>query len=138
MKCTHVALQVNDVEASSSFYGRYCGMKTVHDRTTEGQRVMWLGWGEDPPMFVIVLIARPYEHNNQPPWQHIGMAVDSRDEVDQIFRLAERDGVPDLWPPVDAGPIVGYYCGVPDPDGNMVEFSFGQRIGSATTMRDDV
>ena len=89
-------------------------------------------------MFVIVLIARPYEQNIQPPWQHIGMAVDSRDEVDQIFGLAERDGIQDLWPPVDAGPIVGYYCGLPDPDGNMVEFSFGQRIGSATPMRDDV
>ena len=76
-----------------------------------------------------MLIAQPYEQNVQPPWQHIGMAVDSREEVDAIFARAEADGLHNLWPPVDAGPIVGYYCGLPDPDGNVVEVSYGQRIG---------
>ena len=28
----------------------------------------------------------------------------------------------------DAGPIVGYFCIVEDPDGNWLEFSFGQSI----------
>jgi hypothetical protein len=31
--------------------------------------------------------------------------------------------------PTDAGPIVGYYCIVNDPDGNPVEFSDGQSLG---------
>ncbi len=57
------------------------------------------------------------------------MAVDSRDEVDAIHSRAVADGLTGLWPPKDAGPIVGYFCAVPDPDRNMVEFSFGQRIG---------
>jgi hypothetical protein len=30
--------------------------------------------------------------------------------------------------PPDAGPIVGYYCMLRDPDGNLVEFSHGQPI----------
>lgn len=129
MKCTHVALQVRDIEASIAFYARYCGMQVVHDRTDHGVRVAWLGWGEDPPRFVIVLLQKPYEQNVQPPTQHIGMSVDSRGEVDDIYKRGEADGLSNLWPPIDAGPIVGYYCGLPDPDGNRVEFSHGQRLG---------
>ena len=129
MKCTHVALQVRDVDRSAAFYERYCEMRVVHQREGTTGRVVWLGWGEDPPMFVIVLLEEDYERNEQPPWQHIGMSVDDREMVDEIFERASTDGLKALWAPVDAGPIVGYYCGVPDPDGNVVEFSFGQRIG---------
>ncbi len=129
MKCTHVGLQVRDLEKSVAFYERYCGMRVVHDRLSDDTRVKWLGWGEDPPRFVIVLLASAYQTNVQPPWQHIGMAVDSRSEVDAIYAKAKADGLENLWPPVEAGPIVGYYCGVGDPDGNIVEFSYGQRIG---------
>ncbi len=131
MKCTHIALQVRDPDASIAFYQRYCGMRVVHQRPSASGTgtVTWLGWGEDPPRFVIVLIEGDYEKNIQPQWQHLGMAVESREEVDAIYVRAEAEGLKGLWPPVDAGPIVGYYCGVPDPDDNMVEFSFGQRIG---------
>lgn len=129
MQCTHVALQVRSIEKSAGFYESLCGMKIVHDRRTDESSVVWIGWGEDPPKFVIVLIERDYEENRQPPWQHIGMAVDSREEVDAIFARAQSMGIENLWPPVDAGEIVGYYCAAPDPDGNVVEFSFGQRIG---------
>ena len=129
MKCTHIALQVRDIARSIAFYERYCGMGIVHDRMSDPLRVVWLGWGEDPPKFVIVLIHESYETNVQPPGQHIGMAVDSREEVDAIYDRARADGLEGLWEPADAGPIVGYYCGLPDPDGNIIEFSYGQRIG---------
>jgi catechol 2,3-dioxygenase-like lactoylglutathione lyase family enzyme len=124
-------LQVRDADAAIAFYERYCGLRVIHQRpnTSGTGRITWLGWGEDPPKFVIVLVEESYAQNKQPPWQHIGMAVDSRKEVDAVYTRAQADGLGELWPPVDAGPIVGYYCGVPDPDGNMVEFSFGQRIG---------
>jgi len=128
MKCTHVALQVQDVERSIAFYQRYCALGIVHDRTDEF-RVVWLGWGEDPPRFVLVLLGKPYETNQQPPYQHLGISVDSRAEVDAAFARAQADGLQGTWPPTDGGPIVGYFCGVPDPDGNMVEFSHGQRLG---------
>ncbi len=130
MKCTHIALQTRDIDASIAFYRRYCGMTVVHERRDpEAGRVVWLGWGEDPPGFVIVLLGTSYERNIQPPWQHVGMAVETREEVDAIHARAQTDGLTDLWAPTDAGPIVGYYCGLPDPDGNRVEFSHGQRLG---------
>ncbi len=128
MKCTHVALQVRDIERSIGFYARYCGLKVVHDRN-DNLRVVWLGWGEDPPRFAIVLLEEAYEQNVQPPWQHVGLAVESRAEVDAIHARAVADGTPAPWPPHDAGPIVGYYCGLSDPDGNLIEFSCGQRLG---------
>ena len=128
MKCTHIALQVRDIEASAAFYERYCGLRIVHERT-EAFRVVWLGWGEDPPQFVIVLLGQPYEINHQPEYQHIGMAVDSRDDVDKIAARARADGLSVDWAPQDGGSIVGYFCGLTDPDGNVVEFSYGQRLG---------
>ena len=33
------------------------------------------------------------------------------------------------WPPRDEPYPVGYYCGLRDPDGNFVEFSYGQPLG---------
>lgn len=129
MKCTHVALRVRDAGRSIAFYERFCGMIVVHDRRDDESRVVWMGFGEDPPRFVIVLLEKPYDLNRPPPLQHLGMAVDSRPEVDALYARASADGLTAVWPPTDGGPIVGYYCGAGDPDGNMVEFSFGQRIG---------
>lgn len=128
MKCTHVALQVRDIERSIAFYQKYCGMRVVQDRT-DSFRVVWMGWGEQPPRFVIVLLGTPYEVNRQPPFQHLGMAVTDRDEVDAVYAQATASGITTVWPPTDGGPIVGYFCGVADPDSNMVEFSYGQRLG---------
>jgi hypothetical protein len=50
--------------------------------------------------------------------------------VDEAAALARDEGVLQVAPH-DAGPIVGYYCIVRDPDGNQVEFSFGQPIDPA-------
>ncbi len=124
---THVALQTRDIDASIAFYRKYCGLKVIHDRT-EDFRVVWLGWGEDPPQFVLVLLHKDYARNEQPEYQHIGLAVESRDDVDRIHALAQQEGRA-VWPPTDGGAVVGYFCGVRDPDGNVVEFSCGQRIG---------
>ena len=128
MKCTHIALQVSNVDRSIEFYRRYCNMHVVQDRV-DSFRVVWMGWEDRHPRFVIVLLEKQYEENRQPDLQHIGMSVASREEVDAIYARAAADGSPVMWQPVDAGEIVGYFCGVADPDGNMVEFSYGQELG---------
>ncbi len=128
VKCTHVALQVRDIERSIAFYQRYCGMRIIRDRVDDF-RVVWLGWEERTPSFVVVLLATPYEVNTQPPYQHLGLAAESRADVDALAARATADGVELAWPPQDGGPIVGYFCGLRDPDGNMVEISYGQPLG---------
>jgi catechol 2,3-dioxygenase-like lactoylglutathione lyase family enzyme len=121
-------LQVRDIERSIAFYQRYCGMRVIRDRIDDF-RVVWLGWEERDAGFVIVLLAAPYATNTQPPYQHIGLATESRAEVDALAAKAAADGVEVVWPPQDGGPIVGYFCGLRDPDGNMIETSYGQPLG---------
>jgi len=58
---------------------------------------------------------------------HFGYDLPSRAAVDDIARRAQAEGVL-MQGPADAGPIVGYYCMLRDPDGNLVEFSHGQPI----------
>jgi hypothetical protein len=47
--------------------------------------------------------------------------------VDAAAAAGREDGVLTL-DPADGGPIVGYFCLLEDPDGNQVEFSYGQPI----------
>jgi catechol 2,3-dioxygenase-like lactoylglutathione lyase family enzyme len=58
---------------------------------------------------------------------HLGFAVESRDDVDAAANTARDEDIL-MIPPHDAGPVVGYFCIVRDPDGNQVEFSYGQPI----------
>ena len=44
----------------------------------------------------------------------------SREEVDAIAHQAQTAGCL-VWKPVDEPYPVGYYCGIQDPDGNIIE-----------------
>jgi catechol 2,3-dioxygenase-like lactoylglutathione lyase family enzyme len=67
---------------------------------------------------------------DQPPddFSHLGFALANRAAVDAVADQARKDGLL-VWEPVDEPYPVGYYCGVRDPDGNFVEFSYGQPLG---------
>ncbi len=126
---THVALWTSDIERSVDFYRKYCGLEVVHDRAeAEGGRVVWVGEHANHSRFVIVLILRPVEHSAPNSFAHFGFSCASRAEVDERAAIARADGVLELEPR-DAGPVVGYFCMLRDPDGNSVEFSFGQALG---------
>lgn len=56
---------------------------------------------------------------------HLGFYVENRRDVDEIANLAKKNGIL-MEGPIYAGPIVGYYCMILDPDGNLVEFSCEQ------------
>src|SRR5262249_15044200 len=91
-------------------------------------RVVWLGEREMDVDFVLVL----FQVNDLPApgpstLRHLGFAVASREEVDEAAREGRAAGVL-MIEPLYAGPIVGYFCIVTDPDGNQVEFSYGQPI----------
>ena len=125
---THVAFGVRDLGQTIAFYRKHVRLHVVHEREEHGSRVVWLGERTDDPSFVLVFFEVKGEGTSGPsPLQHLGFALASRDEVNAAAEAARRDGILVLEP-VYAGPIVGYFCIVRDPDGVQVEFSHGQPI----------
>ncbi|MCP5060323.1 MAG: VOC family protein [bacterium] len=137
---THVAFMVSDLVASLDFYERYAGMRTVHDRRERnGARVAWVTDGTRP--FVIVLIQAPRPAFLRralgrigarvvPSFAHLGVACESREEVDERCDRARREGILDRAAS-DLGPPVGYFGLIRDPDGHTLEVAFGQEVGLA-------
>jgi catechol 2,3-dioxygenase-like lactoylglutathione lyase family enzyme len=127
---THVALHVRDLDACIAFYRRVCGLTVVHERTDAGVgRVVWLAEPGRQHDFVFVMIdGGPARERPAGDFGHFGFACASRDEVDAVA-AAGRDAGCLLWEPREEPFPVGYYCGLLDPDGNAVEFSFGQPLG---------
>ena len=125
---THVALGARNLERTITFYRTHVRLHVVHDRLDGSTRVVWLAERETDVEFVLVLFEVP---GNPPPGpstlQHLGFAVASREEVDAAAMAARAEGILAVGP-VYAGPVVGYFCIVTDPDGNQVEFSYGQPI----------
>jgi len=127
---THVALHVRDVEACESFYRSFCGMVPVHERRrSDGRRIVWLaepGRGRD---FVLVLLPGGRGRaQREGDFSHIGFALASREAVDAAAERGRRAGCL-VWPPRQDNDPAGYYCGLSDPDGTVVEFSWGQPLG---------
>jgi catechol 2,3-dioxygenase-like lactoylglutathione lyase family enzyme len=131
---THVALPVTDLDRSIDFYAVYAGAEVIHRRTSEdsGRGVAWVSDRTRP--FVIVLIEmESVPHPLRSP-AHLGVALADRAEVDRLSDRAREEGRL-LSEPVDAGPPVGYWSLVSDPDGHTLELTFGQHVGR--TVEDD-
>ena len=125
---THLALGVRDLDRTVAFYRKHARLHVVHERRDGGTRVVWLSEREERPDFVLVLFHVAGEPGPGPSTlQHLGFALASREEVDAAAAAGRADGVL-VAEPVYAGPIVGYFCLLSDPDGNPVEFSYGQPI----------
>ena len=125
---THVALWSADLDRSVAFYRKHCGLVVVHRRGgADTGRVVWVGESRHRPRFVIVLIERRSTTGPPGSFAHFGFSCATRAEVDRHAHAARSEGILEMEPH-DAGPVVGYYCIVRDPDGNSVEFSYGQTI----------
>src|SRR2546429_502326 len=85
-----------------------------------GGGVVWLAERAEDPTFVFVLIPMAHAQVERPGVHHFGFTVDSRAAVDAVAATARDDGIL-RGEPRDAGPVVGYFCVVEDPDGNWVE-----------------
>ena len=128
-RLTHIALHLRDLEASIVFYRDICGMKIVHQREDGGTRVVWMAEPGRETDFIFVLIpGGPGRDQAENDFSHLGFALESKEAVDTVAAAAERAGYL-AWPPRQEPYPVGYYCGVRDPDGNFVEFSYGQPLG---------
>jgi catechol 2,3-dioxygenase-like lactoylglutathione lyase family enzyme len=126
---THIAMHVQDSAACIDFYNGYAGMNVVHERPHSNGKVTWMAErGREKDFILVLLPGGPGKEQNEHDFSHLGFAMASRDAVDAIADRARAAGIL-VWETRDNDYPVGYYCGVRDPDGNFVEFSFGQPLG---------
>ena len=141
---THIALPVRDLDATLAFFDKYTTLVNIHERIDpeSGLRSVWLANQRDvtdeAARFVVVLICGKLptkvtgdikeEYGFLRSISHLGLSLDSRDEVDQIAAMAKEDGCL-LLGPMYRNEVVGYICIVTDPDGNNIEFSVEQVLG---------
>lgn len=126
---THLALHVRDLDACIRFYRDFCAMTVVHERNDGGTRVVWLAEpGREHEFIFVLLPGGPGRDQGEGDFSHLGFALSSRQAVDAIAERGRAAGCL-AWAPRDEPYPVGYYCGLRDPDGNFVEFSYGQPLG---------
>lgn len=123
---THVALPVTDLERSINFYAKYARMKAVHRRTEEsGYEVAWIT--DETRPFVIVLLEKPDVPHPLLPPAHLGVACESIEAVNRLCDQARQEGCLEDGP-ADAGPPIGYWAFIRDPDGHILEVTYGQEV----------
>lgn len=129
MQFTHNAIITTDVAALISFYTRWCSMRLVKDRESDGIRVAWLAPAEqDDFVFVVIETSQPDRVLPDPSLGvHYGFQLESREAVDALHAEMQAAGY-EVDPPSDQGEIVGYVFTVKDPDGRNVEFNAGQDV----------
>lgn len=128
-RITHIALHVADIDACVDFYSHFCGMGIVHLRVAGLQRIVWMAEPGRERDFIFVMMAGGDDLRlPDNDYRHFGFALDSREAVDKIAAAGRASGCL-VWPPRLEPFPVGYYCGLRDPNGNYVEFSYGQPLG---------
>ena len=123
---THIAFLVSNLSRSISFYAKYCGLIVYKDKREKGGNYVWLSPPVEEgkrPKFSFVLSEDP----DVQPVDHIGFQSSSKQEIDQIAQLAKTEGCLEDGP-IDYGGSVGYYVLLRDPDGHVIEFTYGQGI----------
>ncbi len=142
---THIALPVRNLADQLEFYAKYTTMRVIHERVDPKTklRTAWIANERDVTdagaRFVIVLIEGSLpreivgdemqeEYTFLTSISHLGISMNTREDVDRIAAMAEADGTLVLGP-MYRNEVVGYICLVRDPDGNNVEFSVEQILG---------
>jgi lactoylglutathione lyase len=141
-RLTHVALPCSDLDRTIDFYTSITPLVVIARNTDANGRGAWLSNPEqskDP--FVLVLAEFPPEvaanFGQEPgrpvpiltPFAHIGIEVPQREDVDRVADRARELGCLH-WEPRQLAEHIGYVCACKDPDGNVVEFSHGQKVFS--------
>jgi catechol 2,3-dioxygenase-like lactoylglutathione lyase family enzyme len=128
-RITHIALHVSDMNACVDFYRSFCGMEVIHERHSQQKTITWMAEPGRESDFIFVLMDGGADLSlADTDYRHFGFALDSREAVERIAQQATETGCL-VWPPRDEPFPVGYYCGLRDPNGNYVEFSYGQPLG---------
>lgn len=125
VRLTHLGLPVTELTKSIAFYEKWAGMKVTEKPTSGGIQAARLS--QKDGTFVLSLLEMPGALP-MPGVMHLGLECGSKAQVDKIAADAKKAGIL-LAAPIDSGADLGYQAYVSDPDGNNVEFSFGQKVG---------
>jgi catechol 2,3-dioxygenase-like lactoylglutathione lyase family enzyme len=127
---THVAIPVSDLDRSIEFYTTLTPLVVVARNEDDSGRGAWLSNDkqvESP--FVLVLSemdpGRPIRTLG--PFAHLGIELPNKADVDAIAQRARAMGVLE-WEPRQLAEHIGYVCAARDPDGNVIEFSWNQKV----------
>ena len=139
---THVALRVDDIDATIAFYTSMTPLELIEKRQDDKGFGAWLGMPEATTNPFILVVAQflpgcdPYADAPKEvlaPFAHLGMELPTKQAVDDMAARAADGGCLAMPATMMPAPI-GYICMVSDPDGNMIEFSWDQ--GVYATLRD--
>jgi catechol 2,3-dioxygenase-like lactoylglutathione lyase family enzyme len=133
---THVALRVDDIDATIDFYTSMTPLELIDRRQDDNGFGAWLGMPEATNNPFILVVAQflpgcdPYEDAPKEvlaPFAHLGMELPTQQAVDDVAARAAAAGRLAMPATMMPAPI-GYICMVRDPDGNMIEFSWDQGV----------
>jgi catechol 2,3-dioxygenase-like lactoylglutathione lyase family enzyme len=116
------------MDRAIAFYQKWCRLGIVKDRRKEGGSTVWLGMpncNKTLPEFILVLDPAdgPVEH----PINHLGFQCQERSDIDNIANQARQAEIL-VYEPHDSGGSVGYWTLIRDPDGHLIEFTYGQPL----------
>ena len=128
---THLALPCRDLDATIAWYETHTPMRAFHRRSDQDAEVAWLA-EDDTSVGLVVVQSFEARASGEPqttlsPFAHLGFDVDDPAEVDAAAEVGRSSGCLH-WEPERHPPPVGYLCALTDPDGNVVEFSYGQGL----------
>jgi len=124
---SHIGIPVTDLAKSIAFYEKWAGMK-VQERPNDSIKGARLA--QKAGDFTLSLLELPVQQAlPMPGVMHLGLDCASKAQVDKIAADAKKAGIL-ITGPVDSGTDLGYQTYISDPDGNSIEFSFGQKAGA--------
>lgn len=133
---THIALRVKDIDETIAFYQRYTDLELLDKREDADGYGAWLGHSDQKEFPFILVLAQFFEGHDpfapaplakMAPFNHLGIELPTKADVDAIAARAEADGCLGMPARMMPDPI-GYICMLEDPDGNLVEFSYDQGV----------
>ncbi len=133
---THIALRVSDIDASIQWYLRYTTLELLDKREDADGYGAWLCHPDSGEYPFVLVLAQFFEGHDpfapaplakMAPFNHIGIELPDKADVDAIAERAQADGCLAMPATMMPDPI-GYICMLEDPDGNLVEFSYDQGV----------
>lgn len=128
-KFNNLSLHVCDMELSRAFYEKWCGMRLLlYGKVSKSLRVGTSG-EQDPFQLILCDGAAEASAQSGQEISHLGIAVDSEEELHALRRQAKEEGLQFLSEMRSMPYPAGTLFIVKDPDNRNVEFSVGQPLG---------